>query len=105
MNKSINRVDVPISEYDLELFKDLVEYNEEFDWNFTDINGKSIRINFINTEVILLSGLFIDVFFFRLFSNYLLFFTIIVDCRSILSSNISPLLIKSNSGITCELLW
>ncbi len=50
MNKSINRVDVPISEYDLELFKDLVEYNEEFDWNFTDINGKSIRINFIKED-------------------------------------------------------
>ena len=45
MNKSINRVDVPISEYDLELFKDLVEYNEEFDWN-----GKSIRINFIKED-------------------------------------------------------
>ena len=50
MNKSINKVDVPISEYDLELFQDLVRNNEEFDWTFDDINGKTIRINFIKEE-------------------------------------------------------
>ena len=50
MNKSINKVDVPISEYDLELFQDLVKYGEEFDWTFDDINGKTIRVNFIKED-------------------------------------------------------
>ena len=50
MNKSINKVDVPISEYDLELFQDLVRNNEEFDWTFNDITGKRIRINFIKED-------------------------------------------------------
>ena len=50
MNKSINKVDVPISEYDLELFQDLVRNNAEFDWTFDDINGNTIRINFIKED-------------------------------------------------------
>ena len=50
MNKSINKVDVPISEYDLELFQDLVRNNEEFHWVFNDINGKTIYVNFIKED-------------------------------------------------------
>ena len=50
MNKKINKVNVPITEYDLELFQDLVKYNEEFDWTFDDINGNTIRINFIKED-------------------------------------------------------
>ena len=51
MNNSINKVNVPISEYDLELFRNLVNYNEEFDWTFDDVNGKTIRINFIKEDI------------------------------------------------------
>ena len=50
MNKSINKVNVPISEYDLELFQDLVRNGDEFDWTFDDINGNTIRINFIKED-------------------------------------------------------
>ena len=50
MNKSINKVDVPISEYDLELFQGLVRNNLEFDWTFDDINGNAIKINFIKED-------------------------------------------------------
>ena len=46
----MNKVNVPISEYDIELFRDLVNFGDEFDWTFKSENGEEININFIKGE-------------------------------------------------------
>ena len=48
MNKSINKVNIPISEYDIELFQEVVDgKSTHIDWTFETENGESININFI----------------------------------------------------------
>jgi len=43
-------IEVPISESDIELFKDLVYNNEEFNWTFSSYNGTQINILFIREK-------------------------------------------------------
>ncbi len=42
---------VPISEHDIEYFKDLLYGEEEFNWTFESIDGKhNINISFVKEE-------------------------------------------------------
>ena len=38
---------IPISESDIEMFKDLVNHNDKYDWDFPDSEGNMINIQFI----------------------------------------------------------
>jgi hypothetical protein len=43
-------INVPISEYDLEEFKDIVYNNSSFDWSFTTDDGNTIVVNFMSED-------------------------------------------------------
>lgn len=47
MCKEIN---IPITEYDLELFKDIVYKNEELYWEFETQDGELIQVNFMSED-------------------------------------------------------
>lgn len=41
---------VPISECDIEMFQNLINHNEKFDWDFEDSTGRMINIQFIQEK-------------------------------------------------------
>ena len=43
-------INIPITEYDLEEFKDIVYNNSSFDWSFTTDDGNTIQVNFMSEE-------------------------------------------------------
>ena len=43
-------INIPITEYDLEEFKDIVYNNSSFDWSFTTDDGNTIVVNFMSEE-------------------------------------------------------
>ncbi len=47
---NLREINVPISEYDLEEFKDVVYMNSSFNWVFETKDGESIQVNFMNEE-------------------------------------------------------
>ncbi len=46
----IKEINIPITEYDLEEFKDVVYMNSSFDWSFTTDDGDTIQVNFMSAE-------------------------------------------------------
>jgi len=46
----IKEINIPITEYDLEEFKDVVYMNLSFDWSFETQDGDTIQVNFMSTE-------------------------------------------------------
>ena len=46
----IKEINIPITEYDLEEFKDVVYMNDSFDWSFTTDDGTTIQVNFMSAE-------------------------------------------------------
>lgn len=47
MTKEIN---IPITEYDLEKFKDVVYSNETVEWSFETQDGETILVNFMTED-------------------------------------------------------
>ena len=47
MTKEIN---IPITEYDLEEFKDVVYMNSSFDWSFITDDGDTVQVNFMSED-------------------------------------------------------
>lgn len=47
MAKEIN---IPITEYDLEEFKDVVYMNLSFNWSFDTQDGETIQVNFMSED-------------------------------------------------------
>ncbi len=43
-------INIPITEYDLEEFKDIVYNNSSFDWSFTTDDGNTIVVNFMSED-------------------------------------------------------
>ncbi len=43
-------INIPITEYDLEEFKDVVHNNSSFDWSFTTDDGTTIQVNFMSED-------------------------------------------------------
>jgi len=46
----IKEINIPITEYDLEEFKDVVYMNLSFDWSFTTDDGDTIQVNFMSED-------------------------------------------------------
>ncbi len=46
----IKEINIPITEYDLEEFKDGVYMNLSFDWSFTTDAGDTIQVNFMSED-------------------------------------------------------
>ena len=47
---SVEYIDVPISEYDLESFKSIVYDNDSFEWTFETNKGQYITLNFMSED-------------------------------------------------------
>lgn len=47
MTKEIN---IPITEYDLEMFKDIVYHNTTERWSFDTQDGETIQVNFMSED-------------------------------------------------------
>ncbi len=51
MNNIIDQINIPITESDLEMFKDLVYSGETFSWTFkTEDSEELVEVNFIQEE-------------------------------------------------------
>jgi len=45
-----NTIEIPITDCDIEMFKDLVDNGEEFAWSFTTDTGIDISVKFVQEE-------------------------------------------------------
>jgi len=50
IDKRDRHINIPINEYDLEKFKDIVNHNRKFQWSFSTEYGEKIWVNFMSED-------------------------------------------------------